>query len=105
MNINGAGSMEQMRMMHRYGAGNGNGNMEMRNIMQQLPEDSRNSIRDQLKSLSPDQRKAAVSQITQLDFSNMGTEDLQSSISNIINSVQTETSNSYFSDNLFNIVV
>ena len=96
MNINSVTTREQtqMRVMERAGKGAENGNQEMKQIMQQLPEESRNSIKQLMQGLEPSQRKDAISQIMETDFSNMNSDQITSYITNILtNPQQTNSDN------------
>ena len=91
MQVNGMG----MQGMHQYmyGASNAKGNSQMKEIMQSLSPEDRQTIRTQLQSLSPQDRQNYVSQITQLDYQNMSSSELASSIMDILGtSTQTTSS-------------
>ncbi len=101
MDINAMSSMQQMRKMDGTGGGqeNGGAGKAMREMMQQLPEEQRASIQEQMQGLDPTQRKDMVSQIAQLDTSDMSVDDLTASILDLL-SPETEeepTTSSSFS--------
>lgn len=101
IDINSVGSMQQMRSMDGTGMGQGNGGpgREMREMMQQLPEEQQASIREQMQSLNPAERKDMVSQIASLDTSDMTIDDLTASILDILTpkNDKTPASSSSFS--------
>ncbi len=88
MKVNGTGNMEQMRVQSRQ---MNQERMRMKDIMQQLPEDTRNTIKQEMQNLSPTQRKEVVSQISQMDLSGMSSDQIANTITNVINSVQSGT--------------
>ncbi len=89
MQVSGMG----MQQMHRYGASQGNGqNGQMREIMQSLSPEDRESVRSQMQSLSKTERQNLVDQIKQLDYANMDSSQLTQSIMDLIGgSTQTQT--------------
>ena len=84
MQVGATGQMQQMQMRKMDGSGRGQG-QGMGAVMQSLPTDDRKDIRDQLQSMSEEDRMSAVQQIKQLDVTSMSSDDLLSSINDILN--------------------
>ena len=101
MNIGSTGSMQQMQMrkMDGTGMGQGNGQGKMSEIMQQLPQEDKTAIKEQMQSLDPAQRKDMVSQISQMDTSSMSVDEITASILDLLSPKEEEstTSTSSFS--------
>ncbi|HIP03285.1 MAG TPA: hypothetical protein EYG75_07185 [Campylobacterales bacterium] len=68
-------------------------------MMQQLPQEQRASIQEQMQGLNPTQRKDMVSQIAQLDTSDMTVDDITASILDLLNPEEADetTSSASFS--------
>ena len=94
MQVNATGAMQQMQMRKMDGSGGGHGK-GMGAIMQSLPTEDRKDIRDQLQSMSDEERMSAISQIKELDTSSMSSEELLNSINDILSpSTSSSTNNS-----------
>jgi len=88
MQVNGVGTQN----MYQYRYGISNGNSTMKDIMQSISPEDREAIKTQLQSLPKKDRQSYISQITQLDYTNMDSSQLTASIMDIIgNSTQTST--------------
>ena len=88
MQVNGTG-MQNMHQ-YRYGASNTNGNSQMKDIMQSLSPEDRETVKSQLQSLPKEDRQNYISQITQLDYTSMDSAELTTSIMDILG-VTTQT--------------
>jgi len=82
MQVSGTSNQMQMGKMQGHGGGQGKG---MGAIMQSLPQEDRQAIREQLQNMSETDRMSAIDQIKQLDTASMSSDDLASSILDILN--------------------
>ncbi len=93
--IDGSSQMQQVRMQMRKmdgtGGGQGKGQGGMRDIMQSLSVEDRNSLREQMSSVDQSKRSDIISQMKQIDQSSMSSEDYFQSLLDIINN-NTQTS-------------
>ncbi|GEM_PF-6702675 len=74
----------------------------MKEIMQQLPQEDRQAIREQMQSTDQTQRKEFMSQVSELDTTNMSTEELSSSLLSLLAPENEETNNN---DSLLDLYV
>ena len=98
MNVNAAGSMQQMQMRKMDGTGGTQGNgmgKAMKETLSQLPEETQTEIKSFLETLDQTTKKEMATQITQLDASSMSTEDLGNSIKDILGMNSSSVTNPY----------
>jgi len=92
-------SMQQMQYMNqiqnRRGQGMGKGH-GMGQLMQALPQDFREQLRNTLQSMDETQRKDIVSQLKELDVANMSQDELIAQIQNILNPTSTASNYSVY---------
>ena len=100
MYIGNTSYMEQMQMRKMYGAGgaHGGGKGGMKDIMQNLSMEDRMSIKDQLSSMSEDERLAAISEMKTVDKASMNAEEYTKALLDILDQSDYNSEESdYFS--------
>jgi flagellar motor switch protein FliG len=104
MITNSVGSMQYgMNQMQGMGQSKGAGN-QMKEMMQQLPEEDRASIREQMQNLDPTQRKEIMGQISQINTSDMSVEELSASLLSLFDpTTEDESKESSYPDSSFSI--
>ncbi|MGE4397228.1 MAG: hypothetical protein AB7D34_07275 [Sulfurimonas sp.] len=75
MDVTSTNQMQQMQMRKMDGSGGGHGQGGMRDIMQSLSTDDKNSLIEQLSSMDKEQRMEAVSEMKEIDASAISAED------------------------------
>ncbi len=91
MNVNATGAMGSGQM---YGMGQAQGqNSAMKEIMQQIPQEDRQAIREQMQSMDQTQRKEFMSQISELDTASMDTQELSSTLLDLLSPEKEDTTN------------
>ncbi len=83
MNVGATGSMQQVYGVQGQGQ-QGQGGM-MKEIMQQIPQEDRSSLREKMQSMSETERKDMMSQVNELDTANMSIDELTASLLDIFN--------------------
>ena len=95
MNINTTTSMQIKKMNNTVDTqSNGMGRM-MSETLQMLPQETQADIKSLMQTLDPKMKKDAMSQMSQIESSNMTVEDLTAAIMDIFNPTQ-ETDKSSF---------
>jgi hypothetical protein len=86
-------SMAQVQNRYQYrrmdGSEQGMGNNPLNSVMQNLPSDARSAIRDQIASLTPEQRTAFKDNLAQLDLSSLNQDQLASTVQDMLNQFTT----------------
>ena len=91
MNVNSSGSMEQMQLRRMDGSGNGQGKGGgMKDIMQGLSSEDQETIKTQLGSMSMEERMAMVSQLKEVDKTEMSSDDYVKSLLDILDTQNTK---------------
>ena len=95
MEIQSNGMMQQMQMRKMDGSGGGQGGM--RDIMQNLPEEERSAIKEQLSAMTQEERAAAVEEMKSVDATTLSSQDYTQALLDILNKTnkQTAPSNSF----------
>jgi hypothetical protein len=104
MMTNSVGSMYGgMNQMQGMGQGKGAGG-QMKEIMQQLPQEDRQALREQMQGMDQAQRKEMMGEISQLDTSNMSVEEISASILDLLDtSTNSEEEDSSLDSSSFSI--
>ncbi len=89
MNVSANGSMEQMQMRRMDGSGNGQGNGGMRDIMQNLSAADQSTMKEQLSSMSMEDRMATVTQMKELDKASMSDQEYVQTLFDLIDATNT----------------
>ena len=89
MNVNATGSMEQMQMRKMDGSGGGQGKGGMRDIMQSLSTEDQAIMKEQLGSMTMDERMAAVSQMKEVDKAAMSDQEYVQTLLDLIDTSNT----------------
>lgn len=86
MDVNAYSSTQQMQTQMRKmdGSGGGQGQGGMRDIMQNLSTEDRNTIKEQLSSMSQEEKASMVSQMKEVDATSMSSEDYTQSLLDIL---------------------
>ena len=98
MNVSANASMQQMQMRKMDGTGGGQGNgmgRMMKETLSTLPEDTQADIKSLMQTLDPAAKKDAMSQIAQIETSNMTVEDLTAAIMDIFEPNQKAYTSSF----------
>lgn len=88
MQVNSNCSMQQTQMRKMDGSGGTQGGM--RDIMQSLPVEERNSMIEQLSQMSKEERMATVSQMKEVDATALSSEDYTKALLDILNKANSE---------------
>ena len=88
--INGSSAMQQMQQLRDGQGPHGNGQGQgmhkgLGQMMQALPQDSRENLSNTLQSMDETQRKDVVSKLKELDVANLSQEDLMNQVNKILN--------------------
>ncbi|MGE4418437.1 MAG: hypothetical protein AB7D38_01240 [Sulfurimonas sp.] len=89
MDVTSTSQMQQMQMRKMDGSGGGNGQGGMKDIMQGLSSEDKNSMIEQLSSMSQEERSAAVTQMKEVDASVMSSEDYAKTLLEILDDKNT----------------
>lgn len=96
MQIQSNEMMQQMQMRKMDGSGGGQGGM--REMMQKLPEEERNAIKEQLSAMTQEERVAAVEEMKSVDAATLSSQDYMQALLDILNKTNEQTtSNDGFS--------
>ncbi len=96
MQVNSNCSMQQTQMRKMDGSGGAQGGM--RDIMQSLSSEDRATLKDQLSSMSQDERIAAITQMKEIDATALSSEDYTKALLDILNKANSgETKSDSFS--------
>ncbi|MCW8895808.1 MAG: hypothetical protein OQK48_04220 [Sulfurimonas sp.] len=95
MDVGSYSSMQQMQMRKMDGSGGGQGQGGMRDIMQSLSTQDRDTMKESLSSMSEEERMAAVTQMKEVDASAMSAEEYTQTLLDIltkadVNEAETE---------------
>ena len=88
MNVNSTGSMEQMQMRKMDGSGGGQGS-GMKDIMKSLSTEDQIALKEQLGTMTMDERMAMVSEMKEVDKASMSDEDYVQSLLDILDAENT----------------
>ncbi len=98
MDVTSTNQMQQMQIRRMDGSGGGHGQGGMRDIMQNLSTDDKNSLIEQLSSMDKEQRMQTVSEMKEIDASAMSTEDYTKALFAILDKeIANEAQNEGFS--------
>ncbi len=89
MNVNATGSMEQMQMRKMDGSGGGHGKGGMKDIMQSLSTQDQAIMKEQLGSMTMEERMAAVSQMKEVDKASMSDQEYVQTLLDLIDTSNT----------------
>jgi len=90
MNVNGAGSMEQMQMRKMDGTGGGQGKgAGMKDIMQSLSSEDQAMMKEQLGTMTMEERMSMVSQLKEVDKASMSSDDYAQTLLDILDTSNT----------------
>ena len=90
MNVNATGSMEQMQMRKMDGSGGGQGKGGMQDIMQSLSTEDQALMKEQLGSMTMEERMTAVSQMKEVDKAAMSDQEY---VQTLLDLIDTSTTN------------
>ena len=88
MNVGATGSMEQMRKMDGTGGGHGKGG-GMKDIMQSLSTEDQAVMKEQMSSMTMDERMAMVSQMKEVDKGSMSSDEYAQTLLDILDTANT----------------
>lgn len=94
MDVTSTSQMQQMQMRKMDGSGGGHGQGGMKDIMQNLSSEDKNSMIEQLSSMSKEERMATVSEMKQVDASVMSSEDYTKTLLEILDNKNTNEAES-----------
>jgi len=100
MEVNSTNSSLQMQMQKMDGSGSGQGQGGMKDIMQNLSTEDRNTIKGQMSSMSPEEKASMVEQMKQVDQSSMSSQDYTQTLLDLLDQSTTENSSQ---DNLLSV--
>ncbi len=89
MEIQSNGTMQQMQMRKMDGSGGGQGGM--RDIMQNLPEEERATIKEQLSAMTQEEKMAAVEEMKSVDATTLSSQDYTQALLDILNKPNKQT--------------
>ena len=91
MNVSGTGSMEQMQMQMQKmdGTGGGQGRGGMKEMMQGLSAEDQATVKQELSSMSQEERMAMMSQMKEVDKASMTDEEYTQTLLDILDAEQT----------------
>lgn len=96
MDVSSVSAMqEQTRKMDGTGTQNNGLNRMMRETIQMLPEDMQSDIKSLMQTLDPQGKKDAMTQMAQIESSNMTVEDLSAAIMKLFNPTAEAEKSSY----------
>lgn len=90
MEIQSNGMMQQMQMRKMDGSGGGQQG-GMRDIMQNLPEEERSAIKEQLGAMTQEERVAAVEEMKSVDATTLSSQDYTQALLDILNKTNKQT--------------
>ena len=98
MNVNSSTMMQQQTQTKKMDGtstqGNGMGRM-MQETLSTMPEDVQKEIQALMQTMEPAERKNAMSQMNQLEISNLTVEDLSKAVLDIFNPTAAAAKSSY----------
>ncbi|OHD98685.1 MAG: hypothetical protein A3E21_08530 [Sulfurimonas sp. RIFCSPHIGHO2_12_FULL_36_9] len=94
MQVNSNCSMQQTQMRKMDGSGGGQGQGGMRDIMQSLSTEDRATLKEQLSSMSQEERMSAVTQMKEVDATVLSSEDYTKALLDILNKTTAEETQS-----------
>ena len=91
MNVSGTGSMEQMQMQMQKmdGTGGGQGRGGMKEMMQGLSAEDQATVKQELSSMSQEERMAMMSQMKEVDKASMSDEEYTQTLLDILDAEET----------------
>lgn len=89
MNVNATGSMEQMQMRKMDGSGGGQGKGGMKDIMQSLSAQDQTALKEQLGTMTMEERMSMVSEMKEVDKASMSDEDYVQTLLDLIDTRNT----------------
>ena len=89
MNVNATGSMEQMQMRKMDGSGGGQGKGGMKDIMQSLSTEDQAVMKEQMSTMTMDERMAMVSQMKEVDKASMSSDEYAQTLLDILDTSNT----------------
>lgn len=92
MQVNSNCSMQQTQMGKMDGSGGTQGGM--RDIMQSLSTEDRATLKEQLSSMSQDERIAAITQMKEVDATALSSEDYTKTLLDILNKANSDETKS-----------
>ena len=92
MDVGSCGSMQQMRKMDGSGGGQSQGGM--RDIMQSLSTEDRATLKEQLSSMSQEERMSAVTQMKEVDATVLSSEEYTKTLLDILNKTDSDETKS-----------
>ncbi len=90
MDVTSTNQMQQLQMRKMDGSGGGHEQGGMKEIMQNLSTEDKNSLIEQLSSMDKDQRMQTVSEMKQLDASSMSAQDYTKALFDILDKKNTD---------------
>lgn len=84
MDVSAYNSNQQIQMRKMDGSGDGQGKGGMRDIMQNLSTEDRETMKGQLNSMSKEERASMVSQMKEVDATSMNSQDYTQSLLDIL---------------------
>jgi len=109
MNVSSSSNMQQMqqtqmRKMDGSGGGQGQGMGKMMNdTISQLPEESQADIKSLMQGLDQQGKQDAMSQISQLDTTNMSVDEITSEVMSALEPAKSTTQESTYPDSSFTV--
>lgn len=98
MDVTSTNQMQQLQMRKMDGSRNGHGQSGIRDIMQNLSTEDKNSLIEQLSSMSKEERSATVADIKNIDADSMNLEDYTKALFAILDKeIANEAQNEGFS--------
>lgn len=88
MQVNSNCSMQQTQMRKMDGSGGGQGGMK--DIMQSLSTEDRATLKDQLSSMSQDERVAAITEMKEVDAATLSSEDYTKALLDILDKANSD---------------
>ena len=94
MNVSGTGSMEQMQMRRMDGSGNcegkgGGGGGGMKEMMQSLSAEDQAVMKEEMSTMTMDERMTMVSQMKEVDKASMSDDEYAQTLLDILNETET----------------
>ena len=85
-----SGAMQQTQMRKMDGSGGGHGQGGMRDIMQSLSTEDKATLKEQLSSMSKEERMSAVTQMKEVDATTLSSQDYTIALLDILNQSSTK---------------
>lgn len=96
MNVSSTSYMQQTQVRKFDGTGSGNTQGKlMKEILASLPEETQADIKSLMQTLDPTNRQDTISQMTEIETSNMTVEDLTAAIMDIFQPENTQKKSSF----------